>query len=161
MSSIVPNDEALSALASNPDEGIIVMLNPLKFKGEEGAEAYDRYATSGSRILEAGATRTIYANKAVELLVGDKTWDVIVLVEYPSSKVFLEIVNSPEYRKAHVDREQGMELLCCMQRHQWELGHDSLSKSRILFLYMLQQVWCYYPSLAVHSQQRRLVSIQL
>ena len=109
MRSIVPNDEESSALASNPDEGIIVMLNPLKFKGEEGAEAYDRYATSGSRILEAGATRTIYANKAVELLVGDKTWDVIVLVEYPSSKVFLEMVNSPEYRKAHVDREQGME----------------------------------------------------
>ena len=40
MSSIVPNDEALSALASNPDEGIIVMLNLLKFKGKEGAEAY-------------------------------------------------------------------------------------------------------------------------
>jgi len=53
MSSIVPNDEALSALASNPDDGIIVMLNLLKFKGEEGAEAYDRYASSISTMLEA------------------------------------------------------------------------------------------------------------
>jgi hypothetical protein len=56
MSSIVPNDEALSVLPSNPDDGIIVMLNLLKFKGEEGAEAYDRYATSicGARIVYAG-----------------------------------------------------------------------------------------------------------
>jgi uncharacterized protein (DUF1330 family) len=41
--------------------------------------------------------------------VGDKTWDAILLVEYPSRKVFLEIVNSSEYRKAHINREQGLE----------------------------------------------------
>ena len=60
-------------------------------------------------MLVACGARIVYAGKAVELLVGDKTWDVIVLVEYPSSKVFLEMVNSPEYHKAHVDREQGLE----------------------------------------------------
>jgi len=109
MSSIVPNDEALRALASNLDEGIIVMLNLLKFKGEEGARAYDRYMKSVSKILEARGARVVYAGKAAELLVGDETWDAIILVEYPSRKVFLEMVNSPEYHKAHVDREQGLE----------------------------------------------------
>ncbi len=109
MSSIVPTDEALRALASNPDEGVVVMLNLLKFKGEEGARAYDRYGENVSKMLEARGARIVYAGRAAELLVGDETWDAILLVEYPSRKVFLEIVNSPDYRTAHVDREQGLE----------------------------------------------------
>jgi uncharacterized protein (DUF1330 family) len=109
MSSILPNDEALRALVSNPDEGKVVMLNLLKFKGEEGARAYDRYAENVSKILEARGARIVYSGKATELLVGDETWDAIVLVEYPSRKVFVEMASSPEYQKAHVDREQGLE----------------------------------------------------
>ncbi|AKB43964.1 DUF1330 domain-containing protein [Methanosarcina vacuolata] len=109
MSSILPNDEALRALASNPDESIVVMLNLLKFRGEEGAQAYGRYMKNVSKILEARGARVVYSGKATELLVGDETWDAIILVEYPSRKVFLEMINSPEYQKAHVDREQGLE----------------------------------------------------
>ena len=109
MSSIVPNDEAFCVLASNPDEDIVVMLNLLKFRGEEGARAYDRYMKNVSKMLEARGARVVYAGKAAELLVGDETWDAILLVQYPSRKVFLEMVNSPEYQKAHVNREQGLE----------------------------------------------------
>jgi uncharacterized protein (DUF1330 family) len=109
MSSIVPNDKALRSLASNPDEGKVVMLNLLKFKGEEGAKAYYHYIQNVSKILEELGASVVYAGKATELLVGDETWDAIILVEYPSRKVFVEMVNSPEYKKVHVDREQGLE----------------------------------------------------
>ena len=109
MSSFLPTDEASRALASTPDEGAVVMLNLLKFKGEEGAQAYARYAESVSKMIEACGGRIVYAGQATELLVGDETWDAIVLVEYPSRKAFLEMLNSPEYRTAHVDREQGLE----------------------------------------------------
>ncbi len=109
MSSVVPEDEALRALASNSDEGKVVMLNLLKFRGEEGARAYYRYVQNVSKILEERGANIVYAGKATELLVGDETWDAIILVEYPSRKVFVEMVNSPEYQKAHVDREQGLE----------------------------------------------------
>ncbi len=84
----MPNDDALWALASNNDEGIIVMLNLLKFKSKEGAEAYDRYVKSVSKMLKARGARILYAGKAAELLVGYKTWDAIVLVEYPRAKYF-------------------------------------------------------------------------
>lgn len=109
MSSVVPNDETLRALASNPDKGKVVMLNLLKFKGKEGAKSYDRYAENVSKILEERGARIIYAAKATELVVGDETWDAIALVEYPSRKVFVEMVNDPEYLKVQVDREQGLE----------------------------------------------------
>jgi len=109
MNSILPTDETLHALVSNPDEGTIVMLNLLKFKGEQGAKAYDRYVENVSKILEKRGARIIYDGKATELLVGNETWDAIILVEYPSRKVFVEMVSSPEYQKVHVDREQGLE----------------------------------------------------
>jgi uncharacterized protein (DUF1330 family) len=109
MSSIVPNDETLRTLASNPDEGAFVMLNLLKFKGKEGTRAYDRYMEDVSKILETRGAHVTYTGKMFELLVGNETWDAIILVEYPSRRVFLEMVNSPEYQKAHVSREQGLE----------------------------------------------------
>ena len=109
MSSVVPNDETLRALASNPDEDKVVMLNLLKFKGKEGAKSYDRYAENASKILEERGARVIYAAKATELVVGDETWDAVLLVEYPSRKVFVDMVNDPEYLKVQVDREQGLE----------------------------------------------------
>jgi uncharacterized protein (DUF1330 family) len=64
---------------------------------------------SVSKILEKRGARVVYAGNAAELLVGDETWDAIILVEYPSRKVFLEMLSSSEYRNAHVDREQGLE----------------------------------------------------
>ncbi len=109
MSSVIPTDEALRTLASNPDEGKVVMLNLLKFNGEEGAKSYDHYVENVSKILEERGASIVYAGKATELLVGDETWDAIILVEYPSRKVFLEMVNNPEYLKVQVDREQGLE----------------------------------------------------
>ena len=116
MSSKLPNDEALRAngealraLASNPDAGVVVMLNLLKFKGEEGVQAYNRYMELSKKTVEAHGGRIVYAGRTSELLVGNETWDAILLVEYPSRKVFLEMVGSPEYRAAHVYREQGLE----------------------------------------------------
>lgn len=109
MSSVIPTDETLRALASNPDEGKVVMLNLLKFKGKEGARSYDRYVENVSKILEERGARVIYGGKATELVVGNETWDAILLVEYPSRKVFVEMVNNPEYLKVQVDREQGLE----------------------------------------------------
>ena len=134
MSSIVPNDEALRALASNPDEGIIVMLNLLKFKGEEGARAYDRYMKNVSKILEARGARVVYAGNAAELLVGDETWDAIILVEYPSRKVFLEMVNKSGISTKHMRTvNKAWSVLFCMRRRQWEGRNGSLSKSRLWF----------------------------
>jgi len=109
MSSVLPTDEALRALESNPDEGKVVMLNLLKFKGKEGTRSYDRYAENVSKILEERGARVIYAAKATELVVGDETWDAIALVEYPSRKVFVEMAKDPEYLRVQVDREQGLE----------------------------------------------------
>lgn len=109
MSTIVPNPEALQTFVTSSDEGPVVMLNLLKFKPDGGAEAYGRYAEAVQKLVEKRGGRILYAGRAQELLVGEETWDSIVLVEYPSRKVFLDMVTSAEYQAVHGDREAGLE----------------------------------------------------
>ena len=109
MGSILPNPEALQTLMASPDEEPVVMLNLLKFKLDGGAEAYGRYADAVRELVEKRGGRIVYAGRAQELLIGEDTWDSIVLVEYPSRKVFLEMITSAEYQAAHGDREAGLE----------------------------------------------------
>jgi hypothetical protein len=44
MGSIDPTEEQIKALASDPQDGPIVMLNLLRFKGEAGKAPYQRYS---------------------------------------------------------------------------------------------------------------------
>lgn len=109
MSQLNPTPMALRAVASNPETGPVVMLNLLKFSGPGGREAYRRYGEAVTPILAAIGARILYSGRAVELLVGDQTWDAVILVEYPSRQAFLQMIASPEYLMAHAEREHGLE----------------------------------------------------
>lgn len=109
MSAINPNPEAIKALTEAADEGPIVMVNLLKFKPDGGAEAYARYAQPVTRMIEEMGGKIVYSAPVERTVVGDKTWDAVALVQYPSRKAFLSMVTSPEYQKFHVHREEGLE----------------------------------------------------
>lgn len=109
MSDILPSRDVYQALASNPSQGPVVMLNLLKFKPGGGSKAYARYASAFEAVLLRHGGRFVYLGRAAEMLVGDDTWDAVALVEYPSRKVFLDIIKSPEYKTLSKDREEGLE----------------------------------------------------
>lgn len=109
MNSLVPNEEALRALAANPDDGPVVMLNLLKFKRGGGSKVYGQYSEAFQKLLHQHGGRFVYLGRADELLIGDQTWDAVALVEYPSRKVFLEVTSLPEYKEIAPWREQGLE----------------------------------------------------
>ena len=109
MSSISPTREAIEALARSADHGPVVMLNLLKFKRGGGSRAYSRYADAFQVVLEQHGGRFLYRGRGAELLVGDETWDAVALVEYPSRKVFLEVIAKPEYADMAKFREDGLE----------------------------------------------------
>lgn len=103
------NVEELRNFKVNPDDGPVVMLNLLKFKSEGGEEAYGRYASAvGKMVAELGG-KVLYAGQAMELLTGEERWDAIAIIQYPSRKVFLKMISTPEYQAAHADREKGLE----------------------------------------------------
>ena len=109
MNTIHPTEAALQALASNPSSGPVVMLNLLKFKRGGGSRAYARYSDAFQEVLQRHGGRFLYLGRAAEMLVGHEDWDAVALVEYPSRKVFLEVIALPEYAAMARYREEGLE----------------------------------------------------
>ncbi len=109
MSSIDPTPETIKALSEAPDTGPVVMLNLLKFKPGNGAESYARYGRPVTKMIEEMGGKIVFAAPVEGTFIGDKKWDAIILVQYPSRKQFLSMVTSPEYQKIHVHREEGLE----------------------------------------------------
>jgi len=116
---ISPNHDQFLELAqaSERDKGPVVMLNLLKFKrqaeGEPGtgAEAYMRYGDKAMAMVEERGGRILWRGRPTQILIGEEAdgWDAVALVEYPSRKVFLEMVSQPSYLEAHAHREHGLE----------------------------------------------------
>ena len=109
MSNIQSNADEFRRLARNPGEEPVVMLNLLKFKGEEGRASYARYTKEAGVFVEGVGGKVLYLGKPDELLNGKDTWDLMMLVQYPSRKAFIRMINDPEYLKAHRFREEGVE----------------------------------------------------
>lgn len=109
MSPLKVNIDEIKKFARNPDESPVVMLNLLKFREQGGAASYARYMKEASSLISAVGGRMIYLGKAKELINGDETWDVVLLVQYPSRKAFLKMANDPEYLKISKYREDALE----------------------------------------------------
>jgi uncharacterized protein (DUF1330 family) len=107
------NIEALSAL---PDDAPVVMLNLMRFRDRSldgkgsGWDAYRRYSALAIKLIKArGGTITWTGRaEAVALGVADgNRWDYIALVHYPSRAAFIDMMTSPEYAQANVERDNG------------------------------------------------------
>jgi uncharacterized protein (DUF1330 family) len=107
------NDEALRAL---PDDAPLVMLNLMRFRERSldgngsGWDAYLRYSALSIKQIKAVGGTIIWTGNAetVALGVPDRhRWDYVALVRYPSRAAFLEMMHSPGYAVANVERENG------------------------------------------------------
>lgn len=120
--SIVPTHEQLQGFLDLPDDGPVVMLNLLKFKGGGGSTEYGRYGDSAVKMVEERGGKVIWMGRAEHLLIGSDVegdWDAVALVQYPSKKDFIEMTSSKSYQEAHTHREAGLErtvLLACRTR---------------------------------------------
>jgi uncharacterized protein (DUF1330 family) len=103
------NDDQFDELKNNPNDGPFVMLNLLKYKQDGGRELYARYVRESGRFVEAVGGKVAYLGKAGELLNGTETWDVLMLVKYPSRKAFIKMINDPQYLEVHKLRERALE----------------------------------------------------
>jgi uncharacterized protein (DUF1330 family) len=118
---ITPNAEQFKAYAESDNHGEVVMLNLLKFKpradtdsgdaGSSGADAYNRYAESVIKMVEARGGKLLWLGRADHVFIGDvdaNDWDSVALVSYPSRQAFLDMVSTPDYQEAHEHRSAGL-----------------------------------------------------
>lgn len=107
------NAASLSAL---PDDGPVVMLNLLRFRERSldgngsGWDAYLRYSAMAIGMIKAQGGTIVWAGAAEAVALGqpeDNRWDYAALVRYPSRRAFLDMMTSPAYVTANVERENG------------------------------------------------------
>jgi uncharacterized protein (DUF1330 family) len=107
------NIEALSAL---PDDVPVVMLNLMRFHEKSsdgngsGWDAYLRYSALAIKLIKARGGTITWTGTAEVVALGvaeDNRWDYVALVRYPSRAAFIDMMTSPEYARANVERDNG------------------------------------------------------
>jgi uncharacterized protein (DUF1330 family) len=104
-----PNVEALAAFGADPTRGPVVMLNLIKLRTEGGLERYAEYGAAVAPLLERVGGRLLHAGRAGDALIGAGDWDLVLLVEYPSHRAFLEMVLSSDYAAIAQLRTESLE----------------------------------------------------
>ena len=116
------SDEQWSALAKQPDDGPIFMINLFKFRDRaeyadgrdtelSGIEAYQIYGSATSEYIAAIGGKVLHSSMIAGMVVGEveNLWDACAIVEYPSIKAFMNMVDSDEWGQHAVHREAGLE----------------------------------------------------
>jgi len=119
---VYPAPAGIQALGQDSSSTKIAMLNLLKFRDKaiykdgrlddiSGREAYQRYATPMTKIVEREGGRVLFAGKIAGLVIGEvgQLWDLAAIMEYPSRAAFQRIVTLPEVAQISVHREAGLE----------------------------------------------------
>ncbi len=117
-----PTTAGLAALTNDSSIAPVAMLNLLKFRKKalykdsrtddiSGLEAYQRYASAMTKIVEREGGKMLFAGKIEDVLIGEigDLWDVAAIMEYPSRAAFKRILASPEVREISVHREAGLD----------------------------------------------------
>ena len=107
------NEQALKAL---PDDAPVVMLNLMRFRERSldgngsGWDAYLRYSALTIKLIKAQGGTIIWTGDAEAVALGmpeQHRWDYVALVRYPTRAAFLAMMNSPDYARANIERENG------------------------------------------------------
>ncbi|MEX2247817.1 MAG: DUF1330 domain-containing protein [Dehalococcoidia bacterium] len=127
---IKPRREQIQRLAESAEEGPVVMLNLLRFAPaaagdgtKTGAESYDTYGEQMREVMAKRGIKVLWRGRADSVVIGDDdadAWDMVLLVEYPSRKVFLEMGASKDYEKVGEHRTAALvdsRLFACTQQY--------------------------------------------
>ncbi len=104
------NQEGFTSFAERAGESApVVMLNLLAFKPEGGRERYEEYGEAVAPLLERAGARVVFIGNPASVLLGDASWDLVLLVEYPARQAFLDMIGSPEYQAIGHLRTEALE----------------------------------------------------
>lgn len=101
------NQEGFTAFAERfAEDAPVVMLNLLRFKPDGGRERYEEYGEAVRPLLEKAGGRVVFKGDPAPALLGESSWDLVLLAEYPSRRAFIHMFSSTEYQAiAHLRTE--------------------------------------------------------
>ena len=118
---VYPNEAQIKGFLEPGAEGLICMVNLLKFKknaeyedGREtsltGLEAYQLYEGAIKEILQRVGGCIGFEGGVERLALGEveELWDVVALAVWPSRRIMLEVMQSQEMQDISVHRTAGL-----------------------------------------------------
>ncbi len=118
---VMPSPEQAQAFFGGAENGPMVMVNLLKFKGMaeypdgrdpglSGREAYLRYGAAVTECLKLVGGRAVFSADVTGLILGDveELWDMVALAFYPSPQAMMQMVALPEYQGIEIHRFAGL-----------------------------------------------------
>jgi uncharacterized protein (DUF1330 family) len=105
-------------LRSLPDTGPVVMINLVRFRERaldgdgSGWDAYVRYSKADAPLFKRVGGTILWAGHVEGAAFGDfekARWDWVVLARFPARAAWLDMMTSPEYATANIERENGVE----------------------------------------------------
>ena len=115
----------LKAFAKLPSGEPVVMVNLLKFKEGGGRDRYLQYSREVQPHLDRVGGTVRYAGTNPVNIIGDGEspwWDAILVVEYPSSAAFSDMVTDPGYQQVHGHRAAALAQGDLVATSQWIHG---------------------------------------
>lgn len=102
-----PNETGFAAFSERTGEdSAVTMLNLLEFLPDGGRERYAEYGAAVAPLLEKAGAKVVFVGEANPVLLGDDSWDMVLLVEYPNRGAFLGMIGSDDYQAiAHLRTE--------------------------------------------------------
>lgn len=102
------NRKALAEMAKGDLEAPVIMLNLLRFRemaatgqGVDGLTGEAAYGEYGRRFAELGPKfggEPIWMGDALNSIIGEESWDRVILVRYPTRRQFLAMLADPAYQ---------------------------------------------------------------
>ena len=95
---------------------------------KSAAQSYETYGEKMRGIMAARGIKLLWQGRAEEVVIGDDqadAWDMVLLVEYPSRKTFLEMATSKEYEKVGDHRTAALidsRLIACTEQYRAKGG---------------------------------------
>ena len=94
-----------------PAEDTLYMLNLLHFKHEGGHEDYvENYGKKAMPLIRKRGGDILFGLHPEQLLIGEEEYERVILVRYPSSDVFAEMMLSDEYQAVAHFREEAIDI---------------------------------------------------
>jgi uncharacterized protein (DUF1330 family) len=108
-------------LRADDDGGPVVMLNLLRFTGEDGRASYAEYIERMQPFLASVGATLLHVGDCSTLIVGpdEHRWDVVMIASYPSRDAFLEMLRNPEYQAITDLRTAGLEAAVLQATRPW------------------------------------------
>lgn len=106
--SVHADQDILDQMAAGDQDEPVVMLNLLRYReraadgfgvdGLTGEQAYREYGRKFAEFQPRFGGEPIWMGRGGLSVIGDDSWDVVILVRYPTRRQFVAMFNDPDYQ---------------------------------------------------------------